>query len=237
MRDRHRRAGSAREGHGSYGSVFHFAVEDHVRSEPHSLTDRAEEREQQLEAVAAEVEHRPAARFRPLDEPVAFFVRLRIEPFERVDLREDGLPDLTGREERSHARDDRIEVAVVGDTEGDAMRAARGDHPLALADVHRHRFLAEDVLARLGRGDRLLGVEPHRRGHVDGVDAGIADEILPPRMPTVGAARRRKRFRQVRPRPADRNELATRRVPQRRRDSLPDNVARADEAPSQHVHL
>ena len=115
------------------------------------------------------------------------------------------------------------------------MRAARRDHPLALADIHRHRFLAEDVLARLGRGDRLLGVEPHRRGHVNGVDAGIADEILPPCMPTVGAARRRKRFRQVRPRPTDRNKLTPRRVPQRRSDSLPDNVARADETPSQHV--
>ena len=118
----------------------------------------------------------PAARLRPLDEPVACLRAAADEQFERVNLREDGLPDLTGREQRAHARDNRIEVAVIGDSEGDAMRAARGNHPLALAHVQRHRFLAEDVLARLGRGDRLLGMEPHRRGNIDGVDAGIKDE-------------------------------------------------------------
>ena len=53
----------------------------------------------------------------------------------------------------------------------------------------RHRLLAEDVLPRLGRGNRLRGVQVHRRGDVDGVDRRVADEIFPARVPALGAER------------------------------------------------
>ena len=81
--------GPARERHRRDGRVLHFAIEDDVRCQACRLANRPEEREQQLEAMAAEVEHRSAAGDRALDEPVAFLVRLRVETLERIDLGDD----------------------------------------------------------------------------------------------------------------------------------------------------
>ena len=49
-------------------------------------------------------------------------------------------------------------MTIVRHAEPDVVRAARGDHAIALADVQRHRLLAEHMLARLGGGDGLRGV-------------------------------------------------------------------------------
>ena len=55
---------------------------------------------------------------------------------------------------------------------------ARVDHRWASAAVMRQRLLAQDVLARLGRRDRPLGVEVVRQRDVDGVDVGVGEQRL-----------------------------------------------------------
>ena len=50
---------------------------------------------------------------------------------------------------------------------------------VALVRRPAERLLAEDVLARLGRGDRRLGVEVVRAAVVEELDVGIGDEVVP----------------------------------------------------------
>ena len=126
-------------------------------------------------------------------------------------------------------------MAVVGDAEPDAVRAAGGDHAIAFGRVHRHRLLAEHVLAGLGRGDGLFGVEMDRRRHVHRVDLGIADEIAPVGVPPAGADLARERLDELGSRAADGHELAPAAVPQRLADAFANDVAGADQAPSHSV--
>ena len=160
-----------------------------VGREANGLAHRTEERQQQLEAVAAEVEHRTAAGLRPFDEPVALVVGLRVEAFEGVNLGEDRSADFAAAQNLAHAGDDGIEMAIVGNAEPHVIGRGGGDHAIAVGDVERHRLLAEHVLPRLGGRDRLRGVQVHRRGEIHGVDRRVADEIFPARVPAVGTER------------------------------------------------
>ena len=175
MGHRHRRAGPAGEPHRRDGRVLHLAVEDDVGGQSHRLANRPEERQQQLDPMAAEVEHRSAAGDVAPHEPVALLVRLRVETLERVDLGEHRLADLSRRQDLAHAGDDRIEVPIVGDAELDAAwRAHAAIIRSHSATSMRHRLLAEDVLAGFRRGDGLRRVEVHGRRNVDRVDSWIA---------------------------------------------------------------
>src|SRR5690606_28458823 len=84
-----------------------------------------------------------------------------------------------GRAEHAFAREpDALEVvrivpAAVRGAEQPAGVAAGVDHPLAALDRDFQRLLAEHVLARLRRADRVPGMERVRGGHVDDVDARI----------------------------------------------------------------
>ena len=99
----------------------------------------------------------------------------------------------------------------------DAVRAARGEHAIAFAGVHRHRLLAEHVLAGVSRGDRLFRMEPDRRRDVDASDVRVGERSCQPRIPS--AARRRpcaNASASSASGPADGDEIASRRIAQRR---------------------
>ena len=129
--------------------------------------------------MAAVIGHRPAAGLGAIEQPRSRLARLGVEPLERRHLREHRRADLAGGEDLLHPDHRGIEAAIVGDAERHAGAAGRLDHLVALGRVHRHRFLAEDVLPCFGRGDGLLRMEADRRGDIHGVDAGIGDELLP----------------------------------------------------------
>ena len=104
--------------------------------------------------------------------------------------------------------DRRVEMAVVGDAERDAVRAAGRDHAIAFGGVHRHRLLAEHVLAGFGRGNRLFRMEVAPAWRRRRVDLRIGDEIPPARIPSPGADLARERLRQIGARAADGHEIA-----------------------------
>ena len=64
----------------------------------------------------------------------------------------------------------RLPVQAVADAEVDPRGFRGGDHLLALGAAGRHRFLDHDVLAGLGRGDRVRGVQAVGRDDVDDRD-------------------------------------------------------------------
>jgi len=102
--------------------------------------------------------------------------------------------------------------------------------------MHRHRLLAEHVLAGLRRRDRLRGVEVHRRRDVHGVDVGIGDQVAPVRIPAARADLVRERLDEISTRAADGRELASAAVAQRLGDALANDVASADQTPGNHIH-
>ena len=53
------------------------------------------------------------------------------------------------------------------------------EHVLRVVGVDGDRLLAQHVLARLDRGDGLLGMELHRRAHRDEVEVVTTDELAP----------------------------------------------------------
>src|SRR4029077_16496149 len=85
--------------------------------------------------------------------------------------------------------------------------------------------------------DRLLGVEPHRRRDVDGVDFGIDDELAPARVPALRAALASDALDPIGARAADGHQLAVARLPQRARDALTDYVAGTNQTPTNHVRV
>ena len=62
--------------------------------------------------------------------------------------------------------------------EQDAGVAGRRDHPLGIGRGQGQWLLAQDVLARLDRGERPLQVEVVREGDVDRVDVRVGEEAL-----------------------------------------------------------
>ena len=92
------------------------------------------------------------------------------------------------------------------------------------------------MLARLGRRDRLLGVQPNRRRDVDGVDLGIDDQLAPARVPARRADLAREALDQIGACAADGHELRLARIPERAGDALMDDIAGANKAPPNERH-
>jgi len=88
------------------------------------------------------------------------------------------------------------------------------------------------VLAGLGGGNRLLGVQVDGRRDVDGVDPGIGDEAAPVWMRSMRADLARERFGEIDLCPADRDELAAASVTQCAGDTFANDIAGADETPT-----
>ena len=65
-----------------------------VRGDAAVAAHRTEQMQQHLQPMAAEIHHRPAAGIGPVQQPAPRLARRRIEPLERVHLREHRLPDL-----------------------------------------------------------------------------------------------------------------------------------------------
>jgi hypothetical protein len=163
-------------------------------------------------------------------------IRRWIEALERVDVRDHRLADVARLEEALDARHARIEVAVVGDAQDDAMGPADRNHPIAVGHIHRHRLLAEHVLPRFGGGDCLLGVQMDRRGDVHGLDVSIVQELAPVCVPAGRAEFLRERFREAAPVAGNGDELGRCGVAQRRRHALARNVAGPDKSPPERAH-
>ena len=129
--------------------------------------------------------------------------------------------------------DHRVEATIVRDPQRHATGPAGGNHAIAFGEVHRHRFLAEHVLAGLSRRNRLLGMEANRRRHVHRIDFRIGQQVAPVRIPPPGADLTRERFGQLGSRAADRHKIAPGAIPQRRGDALPNDITCADQAPAE----
>ena len=84
----------------------------------------------------------------------------------------------------------RVGVQAIADGERALRRDARRDHLVALGDGHGHGLLTNDVLARLQRADRLLGVERDRRDDIDNVNVRIVRDAIHRRV--IVDTRRRK---------------------------------------------
>ena len=99
---------------------------------------------------------------------------LQISPSEVVDLAQLARFDHLPRQ--SNGRD---EPVVEGRHVLDAGRLDALPDLVALVGRAPERLLAEDVLSRLGCGDRRLGVEVVRPTVVEELDVGVADELAP----------------------------------------------------------
>ena len=92
------------------------------------------------------------------------------------------------------------------------------------------------MLAGLGGGDRLLGVEAHRRRDVYRRDFGIANQIAPVAMSPPGADLPGKGVGEIRLRTADGDEIAIGATPQRVSHAPSNDVAGADQTPGKTLH-
>ncbi len=148
-----------------------------VRRKPADLVDLADEVAGEVDDVGGEVAERARAggsRGRSARPPrVGVAPVLEVAAAEVADLAELARVDQLPRE-----ADGRHEAVVEG---AHVLHAGRGDAPpdlVALVRVAPERLLADDVLARLGGGDRRLGVECVRAEVVEEPDLGIGDELL-----------------------------------------------------------
>ena len=130
----------------------------------------------------------------------------------------------------------RVVAVHEGLLEGDPGVRTRLDHVPGLLGGHRQRLLAQDVLPRLGRVIRPLGVEIVRERDVDGIHIVRGEELL---VRPIGV--RDPEFIGRLPRPVprprgDRNDLAVRGRLDRRGHRLHTDVRRREDSPSQHRH-
>ena len=126
---------------------------------------------------------------------------LEVAAAEVADLAElAGLDQLAGQPHRRHE-------AVV---EAAQMLDARRGHALpdlvALVRVAAERLLAEHVLARLGRGDRRLGVQRVGAAVVEQADRRVGDDVAPVGRPALVAELGRDRRDRVLVPPGHRDE-------------------------------
>ena len=77
--------------------------------------------------------------------------------------------------------DGRYAAVVVADHVSDLGLGDSLQHLAALFNIHRQRFFAENVFARLGRSNRDLGMGIIRRIDIDDIDLGIGNNIAPVR--------------------------------------------------------
>ena len=150
------------------------------------LVDLADEVAGEIDHVRAEVAERsrspPRAASKRQTSSVGVAPVLEVAPAEVPDLAELARLDQLARE--AHGRDEAVvERAQVLDA---GRRDALPDL-VALVGVAPERLLADDVLARLGGGDRRLGVERVRAEVVEQPDRGSATTSLPVRRPALEA--------------------------------------------------
>jgi len=232
VRHRHYCAWAAIEAQEHGGGVFDRAIEDDIGDRSSGLGDAAAKQvHEHFEPMTTKVHHRSSARDRRLQQPRPRMIRWRIEILEGIQLGEHRRADFTGGDDLFDPVHRWMEAAVVGNAERHAMRPARRDHAIAFGAGHRHRLFAQHVLAGLGGGDGLGGVQVHRGRDVDTLHVVIRNEILPPRVPAPRSNLRRECWRELAACTADGDDLAAGRVEQRRRDPPADDVARANQAP------
>ena len=148
-----------------------------VRQEAADLVDLADEVAREVDDVGGEVAER-ARTCRGAVEPPHLGVRvapvLEVAAAEVTDLAE--LPGVDQLAREANGRDE----AVVERTQ---VLDAGCSHPtpdlVALVGVAPERLLADDVLARLGGGDRRLGMERVGAEVVEEPDRRIGHEVLP----------------------------------------------------------
>src|SRR5688572_7885758 len=219
-----------------YCGVLDLASENLIRNKALDMPNRAEQVCKYLKAMAAEVDHRAAAAFFLLHEPVPRVARFRIEILERIDLCHRDRADLAVSNDLFYTSDRRIEPAIVRYTEHYIVRSTGGDHLVAFFQIERHRFFAEDVLSRFGRRDRLLAMEKDGRRNVDGIDLRIGDQLTPVRKPFL----RRKLFSKLCSEfsfgTTDRDKLTVLQIADRRCYPLSCNIAGPDQSPSDNAH-
>jgi hypothetical protein len=196
---------------------------------------RSQEVEENLDAVTAEVRHRPASGLGAAEEPGPRVLGPGIEGLERLHGREHGVAELAFVQERAQPAHERVVVAVVSDGETHAVLPRGRDHALAGGGIERHRLLAEDMLARLRRRHRLLGVEPHGCRHVDGVDPLVAHELAPVGVRASRPVAGRELRGLLRLGPGHRDERAVGGFAERGGDPLLRDVAAAHEPPADRV--
>ena len=126
--------------------------------------------------MAADVHQHAAAANRRDYAPIGKIVPTRVEEPGAVDTREDDFTDGTLSNQRFHLHDVRIEIAIIGNHQGNARVPTRLHHALTFFNVHRHRFFAKDVLAGSRRADSLFAVQMRRRSDVNGVKFVIGEE-------------------------------------------------------------
>src|SRR5215204_1878211 len=95
VRDREDGLWAALEVEDGAGRILDVTQEEDIPVDGPDNHGRAEQVEKHLYAVAAEVEHRPAARETLVQQPAARVVWARLEALERVHLRDDGRAYLT----------------------------------------------------------------------------------------------------------------------------------------------
>ena len=164
--------------------------------EPGDGRDLADEEPRQVDDVGAEVAERAGPRLVRLEAPGVqrgiVAPVLEVAPAEVADLAElAGVDQLARQPHRRHEAV--VEAAQVLDAGG---RHALPDL-VALGGVAAERLLAEHVLARLGRGDRRLGVQRVGAAVVEEADRRVADEVPPvgrPALVAVPGGGRRDRF-------------------------------------------
>ena len=154
--------------------------------EPGDGRDLADEEPRQVDDVGAEVAERAGPRLVRLEAPGVqrgiVAPVLEVAPAEVADLAELAGVDQLARQ--PHRRDEAVvEPAQVLDAGG---RHALPDL-VALVGVATERLLAEHVLARLGRGDRRLGVQRVGAAVVEEADRRVADEVPPVGRPALVA--------------------------------------------------
>ena len=148
--------------------------------------DLADEEARQVDDVRAEVAERARARLVGLEAPgvEARVVApvLQVAAAEVADLAElAGLDQLAREPHRRH------EAVVEAAEVLDARRLDALPDLVALGGVAAERLLAEDVLARLGGGDRRLGVERVGAAVVEEGDPRVGDEVVPVGRPALVA--------------------------------------------------
>ena len=170
--------------------------------EPGDRRDLADEEAREIDHVRAEVAEGARSRLLGLEAPrgegrVVAPV-LEVAAAEVADLAElAGLDQLAGQPHRRH------EAVVEAAQVLDARRRHALPDLVALVGVAAERLLAEHVLARLGRGDRRLGVQRVGAAVVEQADRRVGDEVAPVGRPALvaelGGDRPRPRPRSARP--------------------------------------
>ena len=146
--------------------------------------DVADEEAGEVDHVGAEVAERARPGRRGVEAPRVerriVAPVLQVAAAEVADLAE--LARLDHLAGEAHGGD---EAVVEGAEVLDAGRRDALPDVVALVGVAAERLLAEDVLARLGRGDRRLGVERVRAAVVEQADRRVADDVAPVGRPAL----------------------------------------------------